>query len=197
LQAVAAGGIRGGTDVRGTHRTWLAAAACLLLAALAAPARAVEGYTYTAGLFGGLGGALDADDSDLDHGSFQLLGGMFTEPRTMLVARLGRLGFAADSRVSGLAGADLTYLTLAGEYRFQESLYDSGLFLGLGGYRLEGDDLTGDDREKTTFGLTFGVTGDFPLTRWLSLQLELSGHWADFEGDQVFGMGHGGVVVHW
>jgi len=186
-------------NVRGSrppHRAWLLAAIFGLSLLVAGSAGAAAPYNYSVGVFGGLGGALDAEDSDLDHGSFQLMGSLFTEPRTLLVARLGRIGFDEESRIGGLTSADLTYLTVAGEYRFSESLYDSGLFLGLGAYRLEGDLPGAVAEEDTAIGATFGVTGDFRMTRWLSFQLELAGHWADLAGDQIFALGHAGLVVH-
>jgi hypothetical protein len=40
------------------------------------------------------------------------------------------------------------------------------------------------------------VTGEFPITRWLGFQVELSGHYVDFDRANLFAMGHAGVVVH-
>ena len=53
---------------------------------------------------------------------------------------------------------------------------------------------SGDD-DDTSLGLTVGVSGDFEVTRWLSVVAELSGHWADLESNQFFGLGHAGLAV--
>ena len=174
-------------------------AICVLAPAVLAPgaAHAQEIYTYTVGLFGGLGGSLDADVGDeLDNTGFQLNLGMVFEPRDHLVVRFGKLGLDSSERFEDLTDADLTYLTIGGEYRYRHSYYDSGVYLALGGYQLEGTDLGGADQDETGVGLALGVTGDFPITRWLSVQVELSGHYADLDRASVFAMGHAGLAAH-
>lgn len=175
------------------------AALGIALALLLAPAaaQAQETYTFTVGLLGGLGGSLDADVGDeLDNTGFQLNLGMVFEPSDHLVLRIGRLGLDSADRFEDLTDADLTYLTLGGEYRYRHPYYDSGVYLALGGYRLEGTDLGGVDQDETGIGIALGVTGDFPITRWLSFQVELSGHYADLERANVFAMGHAGLAAH-
>lgn len=159
-------------------------------------ARAQELYTFTAGLLGGIGGSLDADPGDdLGNTGYQLNLTMVTEPRTHVGFRLGRLGLDSEELFGSLSDAELSYITLAGEYRFPESVYESGVYLGLGGYRLEG---TRGDRDEadTSLGLVVGVTGEFRVTHWLGVLVELSGHYADFEEAQLFAMGHGGIALH-
>jgi hypothetical protein len=176
-----------------------AAAALLVVAALAAPgaAGAQETYTFTVGAFGGLGGSLDADPGDeLDNTGFQLDLGMVIQPANHLVLRLGSLDLDSAERFEDLTAAELTYATIGGEYRYRHSYYDSGIYLALGGYRLEGDDAAGRAEDETAIGLALGVTGEFPITRWLGFQVELSGHYADFDRASLFAMGHAGVVVH-
>ncbi|HYN21839.1 MAG TPA: hypothetical protein VE078_12830 [Thermoanaerobaculia bacterium] len=159
-------------------------------------ARAQELYTFTAGLLGGVGGSLDADPGDdLGNSGFQINLTTVTEPRTHVGIRLGRLGLDSEEFFGSLSEAELSYVTLAGEYRFPESVYESGLYIGLGGYRLEGS-RRGRDEEDTALGLAVGVTGEFRVTHWLGVLLELSGHYADFEEAQFFAMGHGGIAVH-
>ena len=182
--------------------TPLLRAACLLAVfaiALPGAAAAQETYTFTAGLFGGMGGSVDADIGDsLDNSGFQLDLGMVIQPSNHLVLRIGRLGLDSDDRFEDLTDAELTYATIGGEYKYRHSFYDSGLYLALGGYRLEGDDFfDGSGKEETAVGLALGVTGEFPITRWMSAQIEISGHYADFEHASVYAMGHGGIVVHW
>ena len=176
-----------------------AAAALLMAAALLAPgaAGAQETFTFTVGAFGGLGGSLDADPGDeLDNTGFQLDLGMVIQPANHLVLRLGRLDLDSAERFEDLTAAELTYATIGGEYRYRHSYYDSGIYLALGGYRLEGDDAAGRAEDETAVGLALGVTGEFPITRWLGFQVELSGHYADFDRASLFAMGHAGVVAH-
>ncbi|MFP3939496.1 MAG: outer membrane beta-barrel protein [Acidobacteriota bacterium] len=175
-----------------------AAAAALAVALLfSAPAAAQETYTFTAGVLGGIGGSTDAEPGDgLDNGSFQLDLGVVFQPQNHLVARIGRLGLGGSDRFADLVDADLTYATIGGEYRYRHSYYDSGLYLALGAYRLEGDLPAGGEEDETAVGLALGVTGEFPINRWLGVQLEVSGHYADFDRAQVFAMGHAGLVVH-
>jgi hypothetical protein len=170
----------------------------LLVALLLLPgaARAQEPYTFTVGLLGGLGGSLDADPgNDLGNTGFQLNLAMITEPRTHVGVRAGKLALDSEERFGSLTDADLSYVTVAGEYRFPEAYYESGIYAGLGGYRLEGT-RGGKDRSETAAGLAVGVTGEFRVTRWLAVLVELSGHYADFDEAQFFAMGHGGIAIH-
>lgn len=182
-------------------QTRLAVAAALAAALLAAldpgAAEAQETYTFSVGLFGGLGGSVDAEPGDeIDNTGFQLDLSMVIQPSNHLVLRLGKLDLDSAERFVDLSAAELTYATIGGEYRYRHSYYDSGIYLALGGYRLEGDDAAGGGEEETAIGLALGVTGEFPITRWLGFQVELSGHYVDFDRANLFAMGHAGVVVH-
>ena len=186
---------------RSVRRTPILFAVPLLLAfafALPGTASAQENYTFSVGVLGGLGGSVDADVGDsLDNTGFQLNLGMVIQPKNHLVLRIGQLALDSDERFDDLSDADLTYATIGGEYKYSHPYYDSGLYLALGGYRLEGNDFfDGQSEDDTAIGLALGVTGDFPITRWLSAQIEISGHYAAFDGASVFAMGHGGLVVH-
>jgi hypothetical protein len=171
------------------------ALACLLVPAAV---RAQEQYTFTVGLLGNLGGSLDADVGDsLENTGYQLNLTMVTESRTHVGLRAGKLGLDDKGLFGSLADAELTYATLGGEYRFRQTFNESGFYLGLGGYRLQGVDGFGEDREKTSLGLAVGVTGEFPIRRWLGLLFELSGHYVvDFDEAQFFAIGQGGVAIH-
>lgn len=173
----------------------LAAAAAL---AVAAPAAAQELYTFTVGAFGGIGGSIDADPGDeLGNTGFQLGLSMVTEPRTRIALRAGRLGLADGDQFESLLEADLEYLTVAGEYRFRESYYAPWAYIGLGAYRLQGDDVfAGGDGEDTAIGIALGLTGEFTITRNLDFVVEASGHYADFDDANVFAMGHAGLAFH-
>jgi hypothetical protein len=170
----------------------------LLAALLLLPgaARAQEPYTFTVGLLGGIGGSLDADPGDdLGNTGFQLNLAMITDPRTHVGVRLGKLALDSQESFGTLTEADLSYVTVAGEYRFAETYYESGIYAGLGGYRVEGV-RGGKDESETSLGLTVGVTGEFRVTRWLAVLVELSGHYANLDEAQLFAMGHGGIAVH-
>jgi len=158
---------------------------------------AQETYTFTVAALGGMGGSLDADVGDeIDNTGFQLDLGLVIEPSNHLVLRLGKMDLDSSGQFEDLTGADLTYATIGGEYRYRHSFYDSGLYLALGGYRLEGTGLTGKSEEETAVGLALGVTGDFPIRNWLSIQVEVSGHYVDFDRANLYGMGHAGLAIH-
>lgn len=172
----------------------------LVLAGLVAPAAvgAQEQYTFTVGLLGTLGGSLDAEVGDsLENTGYQVNLTMVTESRTYVGLRVGQLGLDHQGLFGSLRNAELTYATLGGEYRFRQSYNESGFYLGLGGYRLEGIDGLGADSDKTSLGLAVGVTGEFPIRPWLGLLFEFSGHYVvDFDEAQFFAMGQGGIAVH-
>ena len=179
------------------HHRPRAFALFLALVVLPGAAGAQELHTYTVGLLGGLGGSVDADPGDaLDNTGFQLNLAMITDPKTHVVVRLGRLGLDSDEVFGSLRDAELTYATIGGEYRFRQVYYDSGVYLGLGGYRLEGIDGGDQDVRDTSIGLAAGVTGEFRINRWMGVLVEISGHWVDFDEAQIFAMGHGGLAFH-
>jgi hypothetical protein len=160
-------------------------------------AGAQELYNFTVGVFGGLGGSIDADPGDsLTNTGYQVNLGLVTESRTHLVLRGGRLALDEDEFFGSLSDAEMTYATIGGEYRTPETFFDSGIYIALGGYRLEGTGFSGEDESETSWGLAIGATGEMPLKQWLGLQLEISGHYIDFEDAQFFAMAHGGVVFH-
>lgn len=179
-------------DIRRAVR-WLPAA-CLLL--LPATAHAQEPYSVTVGLLGGIGGSDDAEPaSGFDNRGLQLGLALLTEPGVLIGLRGGRLELGDDGEAFGpLLDAQLDYLTIAGEYRYRESFYESGLYLGLGAYRLEG--LLGQrEEEETAPGFVLGVTGEFTIVRRLAVLVELSGHYVDLDAAQLFGMAHAGLEL--
>lgn len=172
----------------------LMALSLLLLPAAASAQQEV--YNYTVGLLGAVGGSFDANPGDnLGNTGFQVNLGYVTEPGTHLVVRAGRLGLDKSEFFGSLTDAEMKYVTIGGEYRYHESVYDSGVYVALGGYRLEGDNGVRRSTEDT-WGVSVGVTGELPIRRWLGLQVEFSGHYANFRDAQFFGMAHGGVVLH-
>lgn len=173
----------------------LLAIAGLLL--LPGAARADELYTYTVGAFGGIGGSLDAEPGDsLTNTGFQIDLSVVTEANTHLVLRAGKLALDEDEIFESLFDAELTYVTLGGEYRGRQGFWESGIYLALGGYRMDGTQFSGQDNQETSWGLALGVTGELPINRTLGVQAEVSGHYVDFDEVQFFAMAHAGLVVH-
>lgn len=160
-------------------------------------ARAQERYTFSIAGLGGLGGSIDAEPGDdLGNTGYQLNLSMVTDPRTHVGVRLGQLDLGGNDLFGSLREADLTYVTVGGEYRFDETWYDSGVYLALGGYRLEGlaPDLA--ENRESSIGLAIGLTGEFQVNPWLGVLLEVSGHYVNFDDAQLFAMGHGGLIIH-
>lgn len=181
------------------RKSTIASILCLLGVALLLPAavQAESAYLYGVSLFYGIGGSSDAEpDAGFSNSSYQLGFSLNTEPQSRLGVRYANLDLGGD-RFGKLTGADLTYLTIGGEYRYRTSYYDSGLYLGLGGYRLRGRDATdGSSWEDTNIGLALGLTGEFSINRRWSVLVEISGHWADLEEAKVFAVGHAGIGVY-
>jgi hypothetical protein len=158
---------------------------------------AQELYTYTVGVLGGLGGSFDANPGgSFGNKGFQVNLGLVTEPGTHLVLRTGRLSLDRDGFFGTLSGADMDYVTIGGEYRYSEEFYESGVFVALGGYRLNGKQPSGREVNDDTWGVSVGFTGELPIKPWLGIQAELSGHYIDFSQAQFFAMAHAGVVFH-
>jgi len=157
-------------------------------------AGAQDSSTFSLGLATGLGGSLDERGADVDHSALQLSAGMLTAARTWTVVRLGRLSVDDQESIGGLAGAELEYASIAGEYRFRQPAYDFGMSLGLGYYRLEGD--VGSLREKQeALGLVLGLAGVFDLTRHVALTAEADFHYAFLEDANLYGVALVGVAV--
>lgn len=160
------------------------------------PAAAQDLHTYTVNVFGGIGGAFDIEpDAGLENDSYQIGFNFTSGPRNYIGARLGQLDFSGEEGFGIFSEADLSYLTIGGEFRNRKDYYDSGLYIALGGYRLEGTTPFGESQEDTALGLALGTTADFPINRWLSILAELSGHITDLDQAQFFGMLHLGVSV--
>ena len=163
----------------------------------AGPARAFDNYTFTAAIQGGVGGSLDVSGEEpFDASALQLSIGMVTQDRTLAVVRMGRLEFDDDHLFAGRLGAEVEYLNVAGEYRFRQPAYDFGLFMGLGAYRISGDPIGFVADEETVLGFTLGATGDFDVTRHLSIVAEFDFHYALFDDANLYGLALAGLAIH-
>ena len=168
-----------------------ALATVLLLFAGAASADAQEQYSYTVSLGPTFGGNLDGEpDSGLDHAGFLASFSWRTQPRTSVGVRFGSKDLSGD-QVGTLASPKFRYATIAGEYRFNDLYYESGVFMGLGVYQF-GDGLESDEG----VGLTLGVTGDFPINERFSVVVEVVGHYADLDAASTHATVHAGVAYH-
>ncbi|REK03637.1 MAG: hypothetical protein DWQ36_18995 [Acidobacteria bacterium] len=167
-----------------------------LLLALVGPASAAESHNFTASLFGTVGGPLDVsgDDPGLGQTGFQLGFAWLTQPKTQVGVRVGQVTMDGE-QLEGLFDPELLYATIGGEYRYRETYYESGVFLGLGVYSLEGI-AGGASVDDSSLGINLGVTGDFPLTRKLSFLAEVSVHSADLDYAQLFAFAHLGLAYH-
>jgi hypothetical protein len=152
-------------------------------------------YTFTVSALGGVGGSLD-EDAGYGNQSFQLGLAVLREDLVHVGLRLNRTEFDADDRLNTIYDATLTYLTLGAEYRYVESFYDSGLYAGIGAYKLEGTEITGHDQSETAIGLALGVTGDFPINNKFAVLVEISGHITDLENSGNFALAHIGIAYH-
>lgn len=178
-------------------RSTLVLSVLVALAAAAGPLRAQDSTTFVVGLLGGIGGALEgAPDGSYDQRAVQAEVGMLTNDRTYTMLRAGRLSFDRDLEVGRLFDAELEYVTVAGEYRFRQPVYDFGIYLGLGGYRLSGIEPDRGNVEETALGLSFGLTGDFDMTRRLSIVGEFAAHYVFIDRADLYGLGLAGLAVH-
>lgn len=178
----------------------LALLATLATLALPAAAAAQDLYNWSVGVMGGVGGSVDVKPGsrNFSNGSWQVEGLVLTEPRTFLGLRFGHLALGGKDRLFGSrVGADLSYVTLSGQYMYEESYYDSGVYVGLGAYRLGGNDaVTGASSSKTVAGGVLGVTGDFKASKRLSVVAEISGHYILIRNAHIYAMGHAGLAFH-
>jgi hypothetical protein len=172
-------------------------AALALFSVLAAPALAEsgDGHNIVVSVLGGIGGSPDADPGDgFGNTGYQVEISVIREAGTLVGVRLGTLSLDDKEQFGPLREAALDYAVIGGEYLFNEDYYVSGVFLGIGAYRLGGDPIgAGKSDEETAIGGTLGLSGEFGMTRSLAIRIEVSGHYADLEPTQVFGMAHAGL----
>ena len=179
--------------------TLLLAAAGVALAAGPASAQAPSGgrllEDFAISFMGGIGGSVDEDEPGYDNTTLQLGGSFSTDKNTVVGLRLGRIEFGSDERLGDLFDVQVTYVTLAGEYRFSESYYESGLFFGLGFYDIEGTRVFTGKESEIRLGITGGATGDFDVTERLAVVAELVGHVVPGSEAQFFATGLVGVAI--
>lgn len=177
---------------------FLSAVALLLVSVAPAVADPGDHSSFNLNLIGGVGGSPDVEEGDgFRNTGYQVGFSLVREPGTLVGIRVGKLDLDDKGRFANLSETELTYAVAGGEYLFNEGYYVSGVFLGLGAYRLDGQRIgLGGDSEETAIGGTLGLSGEFAMTRSLAIRIEVSGHYTDLEAAQLFGMAHAGLSLH-
>ena len=177
-------------------RAWILAAAAWTWVA-PAPVAAQERGLFVASATGGLAGAFDSvGEKAFDHSARQLAAGMLTDDRTWTMLRYGRIDLDEEELPIGRLRSEVEYLNVAGEYRFRQPAYDFGLFVGVGGYRLDADRIGGGAEEEEAIGIAAGLTGDFDITARLSFVAEIDVHYVFFRETNSYGAALVGLAVH-
>lgn len=181
-------------------RRLLLSTALLAAAGLLAPSAArAQDYTWNVSLLGGLGGSLDEGGSAELAG--QLGAALQLERLQNVWVHVGQLGFDTGDDAGSLADAEVSYLNLGGEYLVHEAYYDSGLFLGLGAYRLEAVELGVGGIpvavvDENVIGLVLGVSGEFKFSPSFAFRVEIAGHVLDSDAARVLATGQAGFALH-
>ncbi len=177
------------------NRSKTASFVLLVLALLVVPAAAAADSVFRFNLMAGVGGSLDQDDAGLSNSTFQL--GFSVEPEDQLLVglRVGQLDLG-NALVGESIDTSLDYATVVGEYRFTESFYESGLYIGLGVYSLDGVRFSGGVFSEEAVGLVLGISGEFLISNSVGFVIEFSGHLANLDTIDTLMMGHAGVSIH-
>jgi hypothetical protein len=157
-----------------------------------------EPYFLSLNLLAGVGGSLDGEPSSgFGNPNFELGLLIPTDINTMVALRIGQTDLSKRSSFEGLENAKFQYVTIDGEYRFVENYYMSGLFIGLGAYKLGGDLPGGGHDDETQIGLHVGVDGEFPITRRMAVVVQLAGHYVNFsDRAQMYANAQLGLAIH-
>ncbi|HEY0371452.1 MAG TPA: hypothetical protein VGD79_05600 [Thermoanaerobaculia bacterium] len=140
--------------------------------------------------------------------SFELYWSIPIEPELNLKFKGGRLeseipiAFEADDPDTpdevdpttfrrDVADGEVAHIEAVVEYEFDEPFGSSGLFAGLGFYRLSAP----GEESQSTWGAVAGVNADFPITRRYGVVLEGSYHWTHAEFNPKFMTVSGGLRV--
>lgn len=138
----------------------------VLLVAAGASSSGAQERVFSIAVSGGLAGSLDEDEGGFSNATFQGRFAVETARRRLVSVRLGRMDFDGEP-LGGAFDATVDYLTVAGEYLFDESYYESGLYAGLGLFDLASTRFDGRPGDETAVGLVVGALGEFRLTdRW-------------------------------
>ena len=179
------------------NRTLTLAICLLSLAAVLAPAaaRAQEDQPLEATVLFGMGGSYDEDQAGLTNSGYQVGLSLGIARRTKVGVRIGEIGYDTGDLIATVSSPTFSYVSVGGEYTFAERYYESGVYIALGAYKLEGFQ-GGQPFDDSTLGVALGVTGEFEITRRLGLVIEGATHLADFGPARYFVTFYGGLGYH-
>lgn len=165
--------------------------ALLAAGALAAPALAEDwGVGISVGLVNDVERRFRLDE--FDSGDFNGWVDFKLEPHVTLRGTLGSMETSGDNagRVVEIDGDDVVlprldvridYATIGASYQFWEGDYTSGIFGGIGGYKVNPDSTSDDiadlrDFHETVFGWHVGLDGDLRVLARLSIVGRITFH---------------------
>gem|GEM_PF-706129 len=161
---------------------------------VAGPASAEPAFDMSVSAMLGVGGAVGEDDVGFGNSTYQLGFAWVIESDILLGVRVGQVDFDAEDRVGDLSDFSLTYVNVVGEYRFSESYYTSGVYLGLGAYEVGAErDFLGS-ADETSLGIALGLTGEFDVSPAWAVRLEVAGHVVPSTEVSTFATAHVGVA---
>jgi hypothetical protein len=146
--------------------------------------------------------SVEFDDStfSFSNTTFDMYWAFAIEPETFIKIKGGRIEgpVAVAYEVPGDddlfrrdVDGEVQHVEMNVEYRFTEPFGTTGLFAGLGFYRVSAD---GEDAD-TNYGFNAGVNADFPLSPRYGIVLEGTYHWSKAAFQQRFMTFGGGLRV--
>lgn len=120
-------------------------------------------------LSGGVVGSLDEDQAGFSNATFQLRFAAQMKQQQNLAIRIGRMDFG-DEGFGSVIEATIDYLTISGEYLFEDAFGESGIYIGLGLFDQSGIFEDAVDASESGVGLVLGALGEYRLAdRWYLL----------------------------
>jgi hypothetical protein len=189
--------------------------ACFLLFLLvAAPAFAQTGQQFGI-LFGGVKRLYSGHDRDADaslpidrfrltHGAREVFYAVQIEPSTLFKIQAGQwntdVGIVQKDPLKLPRSGHIEHVDGVIDYRFTEPYGTTGLFAGLGLYRwsapsVDASDVVHTIPTETNYGYTFGVNGEFPMTRRYAFMVEGAYHWVNMSSPVRYVTVMGGVRI--
>lgn len=138
-----------------------------------------------------VGGAESLEDGlDLNLGNTvrEVFFGTDLEMGTTFRIKAGQVEFDEEPRAG-----KIEYVQALIDYEFHEVFGSTTLFVGPALYRHRPG---GDLDDESEFGLSGGVSGEFPFTRTVAFTAELTYHWVNFDDPYRFLTATGGLKVN-
>ena len=125
----------------------------------------------------------DLEGFEFSNSSLEIYYGIEIDPSTMFKLKAGRIqtNVAYEDPAADVEG-EMQHIDGVVQYNFSEAFGSTGLFAGLGLYRQEADDFA----SETSWGFSFGVSADFPLSRRYGVIVESAYHWTQLDVKQRF-----------